>query len=156
MKTLHCALFAAFAAMLALNAGAQADVPAAAEEAAAVTATAVEETVEAVAEAAAPVAEAAAEAVEEAAEAAPKKLDEAAAAQEYIDAYADNVQEDPDFKANIEAALATVRQERPAYGTFWAVFPPLLAIVLALITKEVYSSLHSGPCSPRCWRSSWP
>ena len=144
MKTLHCALFAAFAAMLALNAGAQADVPAAAEEAVAATATAVEETVEAVAEAATPVAEAAAEAVEEAAEAAPKKLDEAAAAQEYIDAYADNVQEDPDFKANIEAALATVRQERPAYGTFWAVFPPLLAIVLALITKEVYSSLFLG------------
>ena len=137
MKTLHCALFAAFAAMLALNAGAQADVPAAAEEAAAVTATAVEETVEAVAEAAA-------EAVEEAAEAAPKKLDEAAAAQEYIDAYADNVQEDPDFKTNIEAALATVRAERPAYGTFWAVFPPLLAIVLALVTKEVYSSLFLG------------
>ena len=144
MKTLHCALFAAFAAMLALNAGAQADVPAAAEEAAAVTATAVEETVEAVAEAAAPVAEAAAEAVEEAAEAAQKKLDDDAAAQEYIDAYADNVQEDPDFKTNIEAALATVRRERPAYGTFWAVFPPLLAIVLALITKEVYSSLFLG------------
>ena len=159
MKTLHCALFAAFAAMLALNAGAQADVPAAAEEAAAVTATAVEETVEAVVEAAALAEEAAAEAVEEAAalaeeaaaeaveeaaEAAPKKLDEAAAAQEYIDAYADNVQEDPDFKTNIEAALATVRQERPAYGTFWAVFPPLLAIVLALVTKEVYSSLFLG------------
>ena len=152
MKSTRTLLAAAIAAMLALNAGAQADVAAAAEEAAAATATAVEETVEAVAEAAAEavekaaeaVAEAAAEAVEEAAEAAPKKLDEAAAAQEYIDAYADNVQEDPDFKTNIEAALATVRQERPAYGTFWAVFPPLLAIVLALITKEVYSSLFLG------------
>ena len=155
MKTLPCALIAAFAAMLALNAGAQADVAAAAEEAVAATAaaaeeavaataTAVEETVEAVAEAAAPVAEAAAEAVEESAEAAPKKLDDAATAQEYIDAYADNVQEDPNFKENIEAALATVRQERPAYGTFWAVFPPILAIVLALVTKEVYSSLFLG------------
>ena len=61
MKTLPCALIAAFAALLALNAGAQADVAAAAEEAVAATATAVEETVEAVAEAAAPVAEAAAE-----------------------------------------------------------------------------------------------
>ena len=144
MKTLPCALIAAFAALLALNAGAQADVAAAAEEAVAATATAVEETVEAVAEAAAPVAEAAAEAVEEAAEAAPKKLDDAATAQEYIDAYADNVQEDPNFKENIEAALATVRKERPAYGTFWAVFPPILAIVLALVTKEVYSSLFLG------------
>ena len=144
MKKHLAPLAAAFAAMIALNAGAQADVAAAAEEAVAATATAVEETVEAVAETAAPVAEAAAEAVEEAAEAAPKKLDDAATAQEYIDAYADNVQEDPDFKANIKAALATVRRERPAYGTFWAVFPPLLAIVLALITKEVYSSLFLG------------
>ena len=29
-------------------------------------------------------------------------------------------------------------------GTFWALVPPLLAIVLALITKEVYSSLFIG------------
>ena len=30
------------------------------------------------------------------------------------------------------------------YGTFWALVPPVLAIVLALITKEVYSSLFIG------------
>jgi len=30
------------------------------------------------------------------------------------------------------------------YGTFWALVPPLLAIALALITKEVYSSLFIG------------
>ncbi|MGI5977464.1 MAG: Na+/H+ antiporter NhaC family protein [Candidatus Limivicinus sp.] len=30
------------------------------------------------------------------------------------------------------------------YGTFWALVPPLLAIVLALITKEAYSSLFLG------------
>ena len=30
------------------------------------------------------------------------------------------------------------------YGTFWALIPPLVAIVLALITKEVYSSLFVG------------
>ena len=65
-------------------------------------------------------------------------------AQGYIDGYADNVQEDPDFKENIERALATVRQDRPAYGTFWAVCPALIAILLALITKEVYSSLFLG------------
>ncbi|MGN0994983.1 MAG: Na+/H+ antiporter NhaC family protein, partial [Butyricicoccus sp.] len=29
-------------------------------------------------------------------------------------------------------------------GTFWAVLPPVIAIVLALITKEVYSSLLIG------------
>ena len=30
------------------------------------------------------------------------------------------------------------------YGTFWALIPPIVAIVLALITKEVYSSLFVG------------
>lgn len=30
------------------------------------------------------------------------------------------------------------------FGTFWALIPPLVAIVLALITKEVYSSLFIG------------
>lgn len=30
------------------------------------------------------------------------------------------------------------------YSTFWALLPPLIAIVLALITKEVYSSLFVG------------
>lgn len=31
-------------------------------------------------------------------------------------------------------------------GTIWSLFPPLAAIVLALITKEVYSSLFVGIC----------
>ncbi|MGI6013132.1 MAG: Na+/H+ antiporter NhaC family protein [Oscillospiraceae bacterium] len=30
------------------------------------------------------------------------------------------------------------------YGTFWALVPPIIAITLALITKEVYSSLFIG------------
>ena len=30
------------------------------------------------------------------------------------------------------------------YGTAWALFPPVVAIVLALLTKEVYSSLFIG------------
>lgn len=30
------------------------------------------------------------------------------------------------------------------YGTFWALVPPIIAIALALITKEVYSSLFIG------------
>ena len=29
-------------------------------------------------------------------------------------------------------------------GTWWSLVPPLLAIALALITKEVYSSLFIG------------
>ena len=32
----------------------------------------------------------------------------------------------------------------PFLGTFWSLVPPLVAIVLALITKEVYSSLFVG------------
>ena len=150
MKRHLAPLAAAFAAMIALTAGAQDAVTAAAEEAAAATATAVEEAVETVAEAAAPVAEEVKEAAAEVAEAVAEAAEEAAdlsdaeAAQEYIDGYADNVQEDPNFKENIEKALATIRADKPAYGTFWAVFPPILAIVLALVTKEVYSSLFLG------------
>ena len=30
------------------------------------------------------------------------------------------------------------------YGTIWALLPPIIAIALALITKEVYSSLFLG------------
>lgn len=30
------------------------------------------------------------------------------------------------------------------FATFWALIPPIVAIVLALITKEVYSSLFVG------------
>ena len=65
-------------------------------------------------------------------------------AKAYVEAYADNVQADKDFKAHEAAALATVRQAEPLFGTWWAIFPPLLAIVLALVTKEVYSSLFLG------------
>lgn len=41
------------------------------------------------------------------------------------------------FAAETEAADAF-------YGTFWSLVPPIVAIVLALITKEVYSSLFIG------------
>lgn len=34
------------------------------------------------------------------------------------------------------------------YATVWALVPPVVAIVLALITKEVYSSLFR-------WNSDW-
>ena len=30
------------------------------------------------------------------------------------------------------------------YGTIWALLPPIIAIALALLTKEVYSSLFIG------------
>ena len=70
--------------------------------------------------------------------------DDVKGAKSYIDAYADNVQNDKEFKANEAKALATIRTENRFFGTWWAIFPPLLAIFLALITKEVYSSLFIG------------
>ncbi len=66
-------------------------------------------------------------------------------AQDYIDAYDTNVIHDKaEFDKHIETALATVRQENKSYATVWALLPPVIAIVLALITKEVYSSLFIG------------
>ena len=62
----------------------------------------------------------------------------------YLEDYADNVTADPDFEANIGAAIDMVRQDVSIYATFWALLPPLIAICLALITKEVYSSLFVG------------
>ena len=37
-----------------------------------------------------------------------------------------------------------VYSETPVAGTFWSLLPPIVAIVLALISKEVYSSLFLG------------
>ena len=65
-------------------------------------------------------------------------------AKSYVEAYADNVQNDKEFKAHEATALATVHTKESFFGTWWAIFPPLLAIFLALITKEVYSSLFIG------------
>ena len=42
-------------------------------------------------------------------------------------------------------AFAEEAAEEPAlYATAWSIVPPVAAIVLALITKEVYSSLFIG------------
>lgn len=63
---------------------------------------------------------------------------------DYTGIYADNLQSDENFEENVDKAIATVHTEIPAYATFWALLPPLIAIALALITKEVYSSLFIG------------
>ncbi|MCQ2395352.1 MAG: Na+/H+ antiporter NhaC family protein [Kiritimatiellae bacterium] len=70
--------------------------------------------------------------------------DDVKCAKDYVDAYAANVQYDKKFKEHEKRALLTVRQGNHVYGTWWAIFPPLLAILLALFTKEVYSSLFIG------------
>lgn len=65
--------------------------------------------------------------------------------QDYVDNYADNLQYDPDFEEHIETAISLSRENgSKAYATLWSLLPPLIAIVLALITKEVYSSLFIG------------
>ena len=71
-------------------------------------------------------------------------LADADSAHEYVDNYADNLTNDAGFKANIETAIAKVRESISKYATVWALVPPIIAIVLALITKEVYSSLIIG------------
>lgn len=42
------------------------------------------------------------------------------------------------------AAEETTEYVPKMYASFWALVPPVVAIVLALITKEVYSSLFVG------------
>lgn len=71
-------------------------------------------------------------------------LSDGESALSYVDSYADNLSNDADFEAHIGSAIDTVREDIPFYATFWALLPPIIAIVLALITKEVYSSLFIG------------
>ena len=42
------------------------------------------------------------------------------------------------------ATVLAAAEEEAVYATFWSLIPPVVAIVLALITKEVYSSLFLG------------
>ena len=62
----------------------------------------------------------------------------------YLDSYEEYVGTDSDFEANIDAALTAVRQDIGSYATFISLLPPIIAIALALITKEVYSSRFIG------------
>lgn len=43
-----------------------------------------------------------------------------------------------------EASDYIVKENVPMYATFWALVPPIVAILLAMITKEVYLSLFIG------------
>ena len=57
--------------------------------------------------------------------------------------------DEPTEEESEEAEEAATEEEEESYtskftGTFWALLPPVIAIVLALITKEVYSSLFVG------------
>ena len=63
----------------------------------------------------------------------------------YVESYADNLEADKEnFEAHTDTAIDKVRETIPTYATFAALLAPIIAIVLALITKEVYSSLVIG------------
>ena len=64
---------------------------------------------------------------------------------EYVGKYADNLEADKEnFEAHTDTAIKKIRETIPTYATFAALLAPIIAIVLALITKEVYSSLAIG------------
>ncbi|MBR6702428.1 MAG: Na+/H+ antiporter NhaC family protein [Clostridia bacterium] len=51
---------------------------------------------------------------------------------------------DPNFESHIKTAIAKVRESVGTYATALSLLPAVIAILLALITKEVYSSLIVG------------
>ena len=73
----------------------------------------------------------------------------------YLDGYADNVGVDENFDENITAALETARESVSSYGTLLALLPPVIAIALALLTKEVYSSLFVGILAGSLIYTNW-
>ena len=51
----------------------------------------------------------------------------------------------------LSAATLSLAETKPAlYATGWSILPPIVAIALALITKEVYSSLFLGVLTGAC------
>ena len=73
----------------------------------------------------------------------------------YLDSYADNVGVDENFDENIHAALTVARESVSSYGTILALLPPVIAIALALLTKEVYSSLFVGILAGSLIYTNW-
>ncbi len=71
-------------------------------------------------------------------------LSNAEDAENYVNNYADNLGEDAGFNSHIKTAIEKVRESIKSYATFRSLIPPIVAIALALITKEVYSSLVIG------------
>ncbi len=65
------------------------------------------------------------------------------AASTFISAYSDNVGGEK-FSENLDKALVAKRNDVKPYATWLSLLPPIIAIALALITKEVYSSLFVG------------
>ena len=59
---------------------------------------------------------------------------------------------EPEAAAQVAAEAAAAVEQKSAFcGTFWALAPALFAIVLALLSKEVYSSLFAGVVLGACF-----
>ncbi len=56
-----------------------------------------------------------------------------------------------EIAGQVASAATEVVQKSPFCGTFWALAPALFAIVLALVSKEVYSSLFAGVVLGACF-----
>ena len=63
---------------------------------------------------------------------------------DFLDNYDSFVGTDPSFAEHVATALETVRKTITSYASIWSLLPPVIAIALALITKEVYFSLFMG------------
>ena len=66
------------------------------------------------------------------------------AASTFIDNYSSNVSTEAEFGENLNKAITAKRDDVKTFSTGWSLLPPVIAILLALITKEVYSSLFIG------------
>ena len=74
----------------------------------------------------------------------PEEDDQTPGALAYAESYDQVINNDPYFTSHMDKAISVTREGRSAYATIWAILPAIIAIVLALITKEVYSSLFIG------------
>ena len=68
----------------------------------------------------------------------------AVAADTFLENYSDNVSNTETFDKNLDKALIAKQDSVKPYATWLSLLPPIIAIALALITKEVYSSLFIG------------
>lgn len=63
----------------------------------------------------------------------------------YVGDYDQHLMNEPDaFEQELQQSIAIIRSDVRVYGTVVALIPPIIAIVLALLTKEVYLSLFVG------------
>ena len=63
----------------------------------------------------------------------------------YVGDYDQHLMSEPDtFEQELQQSIAIIRSDVRVYGTVVALIPPIIAIILALLTKEVYLSLFVG------------